>query len=101
MSIDWITVLAQLANFLVLVWLLKRFLYRPILDGIDAREAEITKSMAAAGEAQVKHPSRRRNISTNRKVKTTFCLCENSTWCCSRKQKCLLPVALSSASAGV
>ena len=54
MSIDWITVLAQLANFLVLVWLLKRFLYRPILDGIDAREAEITKSMAAAGEAQKK-----------------------------------------------
>ncbi|EBA00696.1 ATP synthase subunit B [Marinobacter sp. ELB17] len=54
MSIDWITVLAQLANFLVLVWLLKRFLYRPILDGIDAREAEITKSMAAAGEAQQK-----------------------------------------------
>ena len=54
MSIDWITVLAQLANFLVLVWLLKRFLYRPILDGIDAREAEITKSMAAAGDAQKK-----------------------------------------------
>ena len=54
MSIDWITVLAQLANFLVLVWLLKRFLYRPILNGIDAREAEITKSMAAAGEAQQK-----------------------------------------------
>jgi len=54
MSIDWITVLAQLANFLVLVWLLKRFLYRPILDGIDAREAKITKSMAAAGEAQQK-----------------------------------------------
>jgi F-type H+-transporting ATPase subunit b len=54
MSIDWITVFAQVANFLVLVWLLKRFLYRPILDGIDAREAEITKSMAAAGEAQKK-----------------------------------------------
>jgi F-type H+-transporting ATPase subunit b len=52
MSIDWITVFAQIANFLVLVWLLKRFLYRPILDGIDAREAEIAKRMAAAGESQ-------------------------------------------------
>lgn len=52
MSIDWITVLAQLANFLVLLWLLKRFLYRPILDGIDAREAEISKRMAAAEKAQ-------------------------------------------------
>lgn len=54
MSIDWITVIAQIANFLVLVWLLKRFLYRPILDGIDAREAGITKRMAAAGELQKK-----------------------------------------------
>ena len=51
MSIDWITVIAQIANFLVLVWLLKRFLYRPILDGIDAREAEIARSMAEAGKA--------------------------------------------------
>ena len=54
MSIDWVTVLAQIANFLLLVWLLKRFLYRPILDGIDAREAEISRRMAAAGEAQKK-----------------------------------------------
>lgn len=52
MSIDWITVAAQIANFLVLVWLLKRFLYRPILDGIDAREAEITRRMAEAGETE-------------------------------------------------
>lgn len=48
MSVDWITVAAQLANFLVLVWLLKRFLYRPILDGIDAREAEIAERMGEA-----------------------------------------------------
>lgn len=54
MSIDWITVAAQIANFLVLVWLLKRFLYRPILDGIDAREAEITNRMNEAGEAKDK-----------------------------------------------
>ena len=52
MSIDWITVIAQIANFLVLVWLLKRFLYRPILDGIDAREAEIARRMAEATEAK-------------------------------------------------
>ncbi|MFP7571389.1 F0F1 ATP synthase subunit B [Marivita sp. S2033] len=48
MSIDWITVGAQILNFLVLVWLLKRFLYRPILDGIDAREAEIAARMGEA-----------------------------------------------------
>ena len=54
MSINWITVIAQIANFLLLVWLLKRFLYRPILDGIDAREAEIARRMGEAGEAQKK-----------------------------------------------
>lgn len=54
MSIDWITVIAQIANFLLLVWLLKRFLYRPILDGIDAREEEIAKRMAEAGIAEQK-----------------------------------------------
>lgn len=48
MSVDWITVAAQIANFLVLVWLLKRFLYRPILDGIDARERQISERMAEA-----------------------------------------------------
>lgn len=50
MSVDWVTVVAQIGNFLVLVWLLKRFLYKPILNGIDAREAEIATRM---GEAEI------------------------------------------------
>lgn len=54
MSLDWITVIAQILNFLVLVWLLKRFLYRPILDGIDAREAEIAARMSEADRAKAK-----------------------------------------------
>jgi F-type H+-transporting ATPase subunit b len=54
MSIDWITVAAQIANFLVLVWLLKRFLYRPILDGIDAREVEIKNRMQEAAAVRDK-----------------------------------------------
>jgi F-type H+-transporting ATPase subunit b len=48
MVIDWFTVGAQLINFLVLVWLLKRFLYRPILDAIDAREQRIADELADA-----------------------------------------------------
>jgi F-type H+-transporting ATPase subunit b len=40
-SIDWITVGAQIFNFLVLAWLLKRFLYGPITRAMDRREAEI------------------------------------------------------------
>ena len=52
MFIDWITVAAQIVNFLVLIWLLKRFLYRPILDGIDQREAGIAARIASAETAR-------------------------------------------------
>lgn len=48
MLIDWFTVGAQVVNFLILVWLLKRFLYRPILDAIDAREKRIGQALADA-----------------------------------------------------
>jgi F-type H+-transporting ATPase subunit b len=48
MLIDWFTVAAQALNFLILVWLLKRFLYKPILDAIDAREQRIAKELADA-----------------------------------------------------
>ena len=48
MPIDWFTVGAQLLNFLVLVWLLKRFLYGPILNAIDAREKRIAGELADA-----------------------------------------------------
>ena len=41
MTIDWFTVGAQIVNFIVLVWLLKRFLYKPVLAAIDAREKRI------------------------------------------------------------
>src|ERR1035441_5979638 len=53
MLIDWFTVLAQVVNFLILVWLLKRFLYRPILDAIDAREKRIAKELADANAKKV------------------------------------------------
>jgi len=46
--IDWFTVGAQVVNFLILVWLLKRFLYKPILDAIDAREKRIAAALADA-----------------------------------------------------
>jgi F-type H+-transporting ATPase subunit b len=52
MLIDWFTVVAQIVNFLILVWLLKRFLYRPILDAIDARELLIANTLADAEKKQ-------------------------------------------------
>lgn len=48
MLIDWFTVGAQVLNFLILVWLLKRFLYKPILDAIDAREKRIAGQIGDA-----------------------------------------------------
>jgi len=48
MLIDWFTVATQVLNFLILVWLLKRFLYQPILDAIDAREKRIAGELADA-----------------------------------------------------
>ena len=53
MKIDWFTVIAQIINFLVLMWLLKRFLYQPILSAIDEREGNIKKQLLDA-ESQKK-----------------------------------------------
>lgn len=48
MLIDWFTVAAQVINFLVLVWLLKRFLYKPVLNAIDEREKRIATQLQDA-----------------------------------------------------
>jgi len=48
MPINWFTVAAQAVNFLILVWLLKRFLYKPILHAIDEREKGIADQLAQA-----------------------------------------------------
>jgi F-type H+-transporting ATPase subunit b len=59
MLIDWFTVCAQALNFLILAWLLKRFLYKPILNAIESRESRIAKELADAdgkkAEAQKEH----------------------------------------------
>lgn len=48
MLINWFTVVAQIFNFLVLVWLLKRFLYGPITQAMAKREALIASQLADA-----------------------------------------------------
>ena len=42
------TAIFEALNFLVLVWLLKRFFYRPVLAVIEARRAETAKTLADA-----------------------------------------------------
>lgn len=48
MLIDWFTVAAQIVNFLILVWLLKHFLYGRIIRAIEARERGIAENLADA-----------------------------------------------------
>lgn len=65
MLIDWFTVSAQLLNFLILVWLLKRFLYHPIIKAIDAREQQLnntlTEAQARNDEARAEREKYERN----------------------------------------
>jgi F-type H+-transporting ATPase subunit b len=52
MPIDWFTVVAQVINFFILVWLMKRFLYAPILHAIDEREKRIAAELEGAASKQ-------------------------------------------------
>jgi F-type H+-transporting ATPase subunit b len=56
MKIDWFTVIAQIINFFILVWLLRRFLYKPVLKAIDERENKIASALkdAKAKETEAK-----------------------------------------------
>lgn len=60
MVIGWFTVVAQAVNFLILAWLLKRFLYKPILHAIDEREKGIAGQRAEA-EAKKAEAQRERD----------------------------------------
>jgi F-type H+-transporting ATPase subunit b len=48
MLIDWFTVAAQVVNFLVLVLLLRRFLYRPVMHAMAERRRRIDEQLAEA-----------------------------------------------------
>lgn len=62
MLIDWFTVVAQAVNFLVLVWLLKRFLYKPVLEAIDGRDQRITTQLREAGRMQAEAQQERAEL---------------------------------------
>jgi F-type H+-transporting ATPase subunit b len=62
MLIDWFTVGAQVVNFLILAWLLKRFLYKPVLAAMDAREKKIAAQIADAAALQAKAQAERADL---------------------------------------
>jgi F-type H+-transporting ATPase subunit b len=51
-QLNWFTLVAQIVNFLILLYLLKRFLYGPVIDMMDKREQKIA---ARLQEAEEKH----------------------------------------------
>lgn len=53
-GIQPILILAQAVNFLVLLVLLRRFLYRPILKTLSERQARIAQSLQQAEEVEVR-----------------------------------------------
>jgi F-type H+-transporting ATPase subunit b len=68
MLIDWFTVGAQVLNFLILVWLLKHFLYKPILNAIDAREKRIASELADADAKKNEAQKERDDFQNKNKV---------------------------------
>jgi F-type H+-transporting ATPase subunit b len=47
-GVEWPFFIAQLVNFAILFFLLKRFLYKPILDMLESRRAEIEEGLRNA-----------------------------------------------------
>lgn len=45
LGIDWKLLIAQIINFLILLWVLKRYAYRPILRALSERSKKIAKSI--------------------------------------------------------
>ncbi|MDO8462794.1 MAG: F0F1 ATP synthase subunit B [bacterium] len=53
LGIDWRLLIAQIVNFLVLFFLLRKFLYRPVLAMLEKRRATIAEGVANAERATV------------------------------------------------
>jgi F-type H+-transporting ATPase subunit b len=52
MNFDWTTFLLELFNFFILLWILRRFLYRPVLEVIQARQRKIEDQLREAEQAR-------------------------------------------------
>ena len=52
MELNWGTFVLEILNFLVLVWLLKRFFYQPVKAMVVRRQQGIVQQLQEAGERQ-------------------------------------------------
>lgn len=51
-GIQWTLLLAQAVNFLILLYILKRFLYKPVLKMLEERRNKIAQSLKDADEIE-------------------------------------------------
>ena len=86
MDVDWITVAAQIANFLVLVWLLKRFLYGPVILAMDERDARIAGELRE-GPAEIRDRRTGGQPPTGRCKRRWKKTVKNDSRKCGRKRK--------------
>ena len=66
MHLDWWTIGLQTINFAVLVWLLHRFLYKPVLAMLDARKAEVQRQFDAARAVEEKAKAQLASVESER-----------------------------------
>lgn len=64
MQIDWTTFVLEILNFLVLVWILQHFLYRPVLNVLDARKARLATESTQAAQKMAEAEALRRQYET-------------------------------------
>lgn len=66
MQIDWITVVAQILNFLVLVWILNRLLYRPVSRALAERRRTIAERLDNAEQARSEAEEQKERLEAER-----------------------------------
>ena len=66
MQIDWWTLALQAVNFLVLVWLLWRFLYRPVREVIEKRKELAEQAFADADKHKLEADAARQRFEEDR-----------------------------------
>ena len=64
MQLDLTSFILELINFAVLVWILHRFLYRPVLAAIDRRRSAVEQTLAEAKDAHEQAAAARSEVET-------------------------------------
>ncbi len=66
MNFSWWTFALQAANFVILVWLLRRFLFKPVSAIVARRKEEVARGMAQASAEKQKALNLQRDLQTQR-----------------------------------